>query len=288
MRLTSLLHDPPPALAFEVSEAGVAAARLRPKREIAFYPLKPGVISASPLQDNVLSAEELAAAVRALAGPNGTRKRRDAALIIPDYATRMAVLDFDEFPSDRGEQLSLVRFRMKKTVPFDIESAAVSYWAQPAGGKKHDVLVTVSPIEIVSRYEAPFLAAGLNPGLVTTSALAFLDLVDERGLAVAAKVSGKALTVLVLDKGRVRMVRCLEPGPDLGAELFPTLVYIEDQFGAKAEKLLIAGFGDRTEAVRAQLGGDLGIAVEPVRTAHGLAGENDAGLRGYLRSVAAE
>ncbi len=288
MRLTSLFRDPPPTLVFEISEAGVAAARLRPKREIAFCPLKPGTLSASPLHDNVISPDDFSVAVRALAGPDGARKRRDAALIIPDYATRMAVLDFDEFPSDRSQQLSLLRFRMKKTVPFDIESAAVSYWAQPAGGKKHDVLVTVSPFEIVSRYEAPFLAAGLNPGLVTTSALAFLDLVDERGLAVVAKVSGKALTVLVLDKGRVRMVRCLEPGPDIAAELFPTLVYIEDQFGARAEKLLIAGFGERTEAMRAHLAGELSVEVEPVRTAVGLAGENDAGLHGYFRSVAAE
>jgi len=283
--LTSILRDPPPALAFEVSEAGLAIAPLRPRGAMAFHPLKPGTLSVSPLHDNVLSAEDLAFAVKTAAGPNGTRKRRDIALIIPDFATRLAVLDFDEFPSDRAEQLSLIRFRVKKSVPFDVDSAAVSYFPQHAGGKKYDVLVAVAPVEIVSRYEAAFRSAGLNPGLVTTSSLAFLELINERGMAVVAKRNGKALTVLVLDKGRVRLVRCLETGPEISGEIYPTLIYIEDQFGQRAEKLLLAGFGDQTEQTRAQLAAELEIEVEPVRTTHGLAGEHDAGLLGYLRSV---
>ena len=88
----------------------------------------------------------------------------------------MAVLDFDNFPSDAKEQLALIRFRLRKSVPFDVESAAISYFVQPAEGKKFDVVVVVAPLEVVSRYEAPFRAAGMNPGLVTTSSLAALNL----------------------------------------------------------------------------------------------------------------
>ena len=50
----------------------------------------------------------------------------------------------------------------------------MSYCAQPAADKKLDVVVAVAPLEIVARYEAPFRAAGMNPGLVTTSCLAAL------------------------------------------------------------------------------------------------------------------
>jgi len=289
-RLKGLLSEPPPALAFEISEAGITAARLRPKGETTFHPLKPGSISVSPVRDNILVPDDLSAAVRAAAGSNGTRKRRDTALILPDYCARVAVLDFDEFPSDRKEQLSLVRFRLRKSLPFDVEEAAVSYFPQPAGGKKVDVVAAVAPHEIVSRYEAPFRAAGLNPGYVTVSSLAFLDLVTEKSLAVAAKFGGHTLTVMVLDKGRLKLVRCLELGSaglgDIVADLYPTFVFVEDQYGARAEKLLLAGFGERTEAARAQFHNELGIEVEPVRTSAGLAGENNAGLLGYLRSMA--
>ena len=55
-----------------------------------------------------------------------------------------------------------------------LEAAAVGYWAQPAAGGKVDVVAAVVPIEIVARYEAPFRAVGMNPGFVTTSALAML------------------------------------------------------------------------------------------------------------------
>jgi len=85
-------------------------------------------------------------------------------------------LDFDAFPSDAKEQMALVRFRLKRSVPFDVESAAVSYCAQPAVDKKTEVVAAVAPLEIVSRYEAPFRAVGMLPGLVTTSALAALEL----------------------------------------------------------------------------------------------------------------
>ena len=139
-------------------------------------------------------------------------------------------------------------------MPFDVESAAVSYFVQASEGKKVDVVVVVAPLEMVSRYEAPFRAAGLNPGLVTTSSLAALNLIDGQGITVVAKITGGALTVMVLEHGRLKLVRCLEVHAndiaEISADLYPTFVYIEDNFGAKAERLLLCGFGERMEAAR--------------------------------------
>ncbi len=288
--LKSVVADPPPALAFEISDAGIASARLGSKTELEFLPLKAGAISVSPLRDNVVDGDELSTAVRSLAPAGANRKRRDVALIVPDYCTRIAVLDFDSFPSDVKEQQSLVRFRMKRSVPFDIDAAAMSYWPQPAQNKKFDVVVAVAPVEIISRYEAPFRAAGMNPGLVTPSGLAALSLVAEPGLSVVAKLSGRILTVMVLAKNVVKLVRCLELGSaDIGevaADLYPTFVYIEDNLGVKAEKLLLCGFGSRTEEARQRFEAELGLAVEAVHSPLGTPGENNAGLLGYLKSVA--
>ena len=52
-RLTALWKDPPPALAFELSEAGIAMARAGRNPEFDFRPLDPGVISVSPLREAV-------------------------------------------------------------------------------------------------------------------------------------------------------------------------------------------------------------------------------------------
>src|SRR3982750_3210584 len=130
-KLKAVFQEPPPAMAFEISEAGIAAARIGARAELDFYPLKPGTLSISPLKENVIDPDEFTMAVRAVANSQSSRKRKDVALILPDFCTRMAVVDFDSFPSDPKEQGSLVRFRVKRSVPFDVDSAAVSYFPQP-------------------------------------------------------------------------------------------------------------------------------------------------------------
>jgi type IV pilus assembly protein PilM len=212
------------------------------------------------------------------------------ALILPDFSARIAVLDFDNFPSDPKEQASLIRFRLKRSVPFDVESAVLSYVQQTAGHKKIDVVVVMVPLEIISRYEAPFRQAGMNPGLVTTSSIAALELAPEAGISVIAKMSGHVLTVLVREKSALRLVRCLElPSPDLfdiGAVLLPTFVYVEDNLGGPAEKLLLCGFGEDTGEAERRFREELGVEVEPLRSPLATPGENNAGLLGYLRSIA--
>jgi type IV pilus assembly protein PilM len=284
MSLPALFNDPPPSYAFEISEAGIASADMARAPQTSFHPLSAGTISVSPLRDNILMPDELAAAVRSVAPVNGNRKRRDAALILPDNCARVFVLDFDNFPTDPEEQLSLVRFRMKKSVPFDVESAAVGYWAQNAGAGKQDVVAAVAPFEIIARYEAPFRAAGMNPGFVTTSSMAMLPLIDGPEIIVVAKMTGAVLTLMVLKEGVLKLIRCLELG-DVAADLYPTFAYVEDQLGAKAQRLLLCGFGSLTEEYQRQFRADLGIPVEPLRTPVGAPGEGNAGLLGYLKGV---
>jgi len=286
----ALWRDPPPTFAFELSEAGVAMARTAKDPEFDFRPLDAGIISVSPSRDNILEPEKLAAVVRGMVPQNGGRKRRDAALVLPDSSIRVSVLDFDSFPTDTKEQLSLVRFRIKKGVPYDVESAVLSYHAQTAGGNgKFDVVVAVAPAEIVARYEAPFRSAAIEPGFVTTSALAALELVNEKGTVVVAKLSGRMLTIMVVSCGVLKLVRSLELSEasieEVAADLYPTLVYIEDNLAAKAEKLLLAGFVRFGAEARDVFARELRVPVELVRAGVGGAGENNLGLLGYLQSL---
>ena len=286
-KIKSLLQDPPPAMAFEISEAGIAAARLGARTELDFRPLKPGTLTVSPVKENVVDPDEFVMAVRSL---TPAQKRKDVALILPDYCVRIAVLDFDDFPSDVKEQASLVRFRVKRSVPFDVESAALSYWAQPGTNKRVDVVTVIAPLEIVARYESPFRAAGMNPGLVTASGIAAMELAQEGGLTVMAKLTGHALTVLVRDKSTLKLVRCLELAStdleDVASVLIPTMVYIEDNLGGRADQLILCGFGAATGEAQRRFTEELGVTVEPLRSPLGTPGENNAGLLGYLRSIA--
>ncbi len=292
-RLRALLADPPPAQVFEISAGGIASARLgEGLSEIAFQPLAPGTLDVSPLKDNVLNEQAFTAAVHAAAGPGPGRKRR-VALILPDYCTRVAVLDFDAFPGAVEEQEHLVRFRMKKSVPFDIEGAALSYYAQAKSGQKNkiEVVVAVTALEILARYEAPFRAAGLHPGIVTTSLLASLHMVDADGVTVVAKICGRVLTVGVLDDSALKLVRCVDlekvETAEIEAVLLPTLAFVEDDLGRPAKRVLLCGFGARAGEWAAAWPETWGVAVEPLRSPLGLPGETDAGVMGFMESIAA-
>ncbi len=290
-QITSLLKDPPPSHIFEISEAGVAFARTGFTPELGFRPLAPGAITVSPLQDNVRNQEELSAAISSVLPANSNRKTRPAALILPDYAGRVAVLDFDTLPTGADEQLSLIRFRMRKGVPFDVESAAVSYYVQPKsnGAKKVDVVVAVMALEIVGRYEAPLRAAGFLPGAVTTSALAVLNLYQGTGITVLAKLSARTLTVMVLDGAVLKLVRCVElespSSEEILAVLYPTLAYVEDELESLPAKLLLCGLGTLGEQVSHEWAADLKLEVEILRSRFGVPGPFNAGVMGYLEGM---
>src|SRR3954451_21557146 len=99
-KLKFLLQDPPPAMAFEISEAGIAAARIGSRAELDFEPLEAGVLTISPIKENVTDEDAFLTAVRSLSATQSARKVKEVALILPDYATRISVLDFDQFPKD--------------------------------------------------------------------------------------------------------------------------------------------------------------------------------------------
>jgi type IV pilus assembly protein PilM len=71
----------------------------------------------------------------------------------------------------------------------------------------------------------------------------------------------------------------------VAAVLLPTFVFVEDNLGGKAERLLLCGFGAQTDDAQRRFQEELGVEVEPMRSALGTPGENNAGLLGYLRSI---
>jgi type IV pilus assembly protein PilM len=290
MSLATLFQDPPPTHAFELSEEGLAFAPVSQPGLAQFVRFEPGVVLVSPLHENIQQPQVLMDHIRALAPANGHRKRR-AAVILPDYCSRVAVLDFDTFPANVDEQQALVRFRLKKSVPFEVETAMVSYVEQPRlNGSKIEVLAAVISSEIVVQYEAPFRAAGFHPGLVTTSSLAALNLLVADGITLLVKLSGRVLSVLVLQENSVNLARCIEMEggklDDIESVLHPTIAYVEDELKGRPKQIWLAGFGPELEQLAPRWEKEWGVAVEGIRSRFGSPGKGNAGLLGYLESVA--
>lgn len=288
-----LFQDPPPQHVFEVSSQCLAYARPDHPQDVQAREFHPGTVTPSPLKDNVTDPESFRRAVESFAsGLAPAKKPRPAALILPDFAARLQVLDFDTFPGNFEEQQALVRFRMKKTIPFDVESAAVSFYQQQASGsgsRRVEVVVASMSLEITGRYEAPFRAYGFHPGLVTTSAMAAMNLAPQAGLNVIAKLSPGALTLMVTDGASLRLVRCveLEQGTvdEMTAVIHPTLVYVEDEMKRRAERLLLCGFGGDTQRLGSEWQQEFGIPVEGLHSKFGAPARWNAGILGYLQGA---
>lgn len=279
--LRRLLTDPPPEFVFEIAADGIAVSRTRPPAAPQFAPLAAGVLSPSPVKENILDAAAYAAAVSKVVPAANTRGRRTAALILPDNALRLAVLDFENLPEKETERLALIRFRLRKTVPFEIEEAALAYYVQPG----NSIVAALAPAATIAHYEAPFRAAGMQPGFVTASSLALLELLPQKGSILVAYRAPGSLSVLAVKDGIVKLARSLELAPDeadpldeISADLYPTLVYLEDQTGARPEKLIVAGFGADTPEAAVRLSIELEIDAEPLIERH-------PGLAGYLASL---
>jgi len=292
--LPTLLNDPPPTHAFELSEDGIAFAPVSQPALARFQPFEPGVLLVSPVHDNIQQPQVLLDHIHSIAPGNG-RKRR-AAVILPDYCARVAVLDFDTFPTNPDEQQALVRFRLKKSVPFEVETAVVSYAPQPRpsvsgeAGAAINVLAAVISFDVVQQYEAPFRAAGFHPGLVTTSSLAALNLLAPTGITLLVQLSGRVLSVLVLQGDAVHLARCVELEgvelEDIESVLHPTIAYIEDELKGRPGQIWLAGFGPNVNDVAARWQKEWGVSVQPLRSRFGNPGNGTAGLLGYLESVA--
>ncbi len=282
-KIAAIFQDPPPDLAFEIGPSSVAMVRAVGGTQSVVEELPPSAISPSPVRDNVIEPEALQQAIKSLLSSLGPgRRQRRAALILPDHSARVSVLDFDRFPDKAEDQLPLLQFRLKKTLPYDIDSAAISYFTQPVTKTgKREVVAVATPLEVIARYEAPFRAANIHTGIVTISHLAMLDLVTPAGVVIVAKLSGGILTVMAIDHGTLRLVRSLELTEltldEIAADLYPTFAYSEDSFGSRPETLLLCGFGDLASEASRRFEEELAAKVEclPFR---------NAGLAGYLHS----
>jgi type IV pilus assembly protein PilM len=295
-RIQRWITEPAPDYLFEMTEAALASASPRAPGQQKSDVLVERALTASPAAPNLLKPQLYR---DALARSVPDVKRTAAALVIPDYAVRMAILDFEEFPSGDEERSALLRFRLRKTVPFHIDEAKLSYAVQVQEPRHIEVLAVAIAKPILQEYESIFTAAGYRVGLVAPSCLATLRLCPnaDRGLTLLAKMAGSTLSVLLLDNGIVRLIRCLDLAGNedsqageeqaVGPVLQQTFAYAEDQINQPVTRLLLCGFGNETDNLGRFASREFGIPYAPVLSRFGTAAQENAGLLGLLEQYAA-
>src|ERR1017187_8924632 len=123
-------HSSRPRVACEVSAERVVAARAGEQSQtleaVQSQALPAGTVTPGLQHANIGSHDVLVAAIReSLASVAG--RSRDITLVIPDASTRILLLDFDTLPEKAHDADAVVRFRLKKSLPFDVDASSVSF-----------------------------------------------------------------------------------------------------------------------------------------------------------------
>ena len=255
-----------PRLACEITSAGVVAGRPgAAEQEIVsgYAPLRPGVLAAGLQTPNFSDRAAVAAALRQ-ALDQISQKEGQVTVVIPDAAVRVLMLDFDLLPPKAIEALPIIRFRLRKLVPFEVDHAAVSYQLMPVKEGLVRVIVAVSPAEVLAEYESAVREAGYEPGVVLPSTLAALAAVSGEEPSLVINRNGSSVTTAITRQNELLLHRTLEltekewmpeentlhAAEELQQSVSVAIAYFEDTLESPPRQLLSCGIGGPEELVR--------------------------------------
>ena len=294
---TSLKTATRPRLACELAPEAIFAAQsagMSDPLQNAVCVLLPADVMAPGWKSPLLVQREpmQAALTRALQGMAG--RNRPLTLVIPDACVRVMVLDFETLSNKPSEALPLVRFRLRKMLPFDVDTAAVTYQVLRTNREVEKVgslrvMVAATSAEIRDELELFVREAGFEPGAILPATVAALAAVPETGAHLVVHTGQRSVTTAITDAGDLLLYRTVErierPGhvestehfdaaeDDMVQAILMATAFYEDALGRLPEQILVAG-QDTPEQVQQRLHaeGTLQIPLRSLtRTEHFLA-----------------
>lgn len=249
-----------PKLACEISADRVLAGRVidggSGLEACAAKELAPGSVVPDLVENNLRQREVVRSGIEDTLGSVAARSH-DVIAIVPDAAVRVMLVEFDTLPSDHEEALGVVRFRLKKSLPFDVEKAKVSFHAQKIGSEVK-VVAAVALGSVIEDYESAFRDAGFAPGVVLPSTLAALGAADGKKPTMVIKVDAHTTSIAILNDEQLQLFRTLENtrgvtinGEQLAEEVYPSIVFFQDTYQLNIERIYVAGLPEASGAAAA-------------------------------------
>ncbi len=262
-------NTPKPKLACEIAADRVLAGRFSDHggglEASAAHELAPGSVIPDLVENNLRQRNSVRSGIEEALGSVAGRSR-DVIAIVPDAAVRVMLVEFDTLPSDPEEALGVVRFRLKKSLPFDVDKAKVSYHAQKINSEIR-VVAAVAMAGVIEDYESVFRDAGFIPGVVLPSTLAAIGAADAKKPTLVIKVDAHTTSIAILNEDQLQLFRTLEntrgvtiTGEQLAEEVYPSVVFFQDTYHLNIERIYIAGLpesGGAAPALRAQTGAEV-------------------------------
>ncbi len=172
----------PPELfsGFSISSHCICGVRVSAKGKsvVDFYAsdIPEGVVQPSFIEKNIIEPEvlkeEFSKAARKMR-LNG----KDIALIFPELSQKTFTFSFDSLPGGSREREQIIRFRIKKRMPFFPEDARISYDLFPKDSGLRAVVI-LTRTNIIKEYEEFFLRFGFNVRTAVPPSVGLINLLD--------------------------------------------------------------------------------------------------------------
>ena len=254
-------------MACEISSDRVLAGRLSDSSVVdcAAHDLTPGLITPDLTETNIHNRDAVYRAIHDTLDSLSGRST-DVIAVLPDSAVRVVLLDFESLPPKREEAEAVVRFRLKKSLPFDVDKAKVSYHAEKAiTGMR--VVAAVALSSVIEEYESLFRNAGYNPGVVLPSTLSALGATNGERPTLVLKVDSRTTSIAILAQKQLLLFRALEnpsgtaiTGEKLAEDVYPSVVFFQDTYNLNIDQIFVSGMPQAREAapaLKAQTGADV-------------------------------
>ncbi len=268
--MKAMLNSEAPATAIEIAGTRVTVVGLSngPDGPVvhgwASEPLAPGAVAPSLTALNIVDAAAVKGAIERALSRAGVKARR-AALVIPDLAAKVTLVPFETIPERAEDLTQLVSWQVRKSAPFNIEDAQMSYVPGALHGERgRTFVVTLARRDIIRQYEDVCASAGAHAGVVDLASFNLINAVlagsawgdtnppassgasraDSRGDWLLVNTTAESQTLAIM-RGETLMF--FRSRPIEGDERLPDLVhqtamYYEDRLGgAGFARVVLAG-----------------------------------------------
>jgi len=278
---TSLREAPAPSVAVEIAAGRVSGASLDwhgGKPRIAAHavePLPDGALVPALNATNTHDRPTVATALNRVMERLGRPRR--IGLVIPDVVAKVSLLKFEKVPRRAQDLDQLVRWQVRKSAPFPIEEAQVSYIAGQRAADGQEFVVSLARRSVIEEYETLCAEAGAYAGLVDLSTFNVINAVLAGGSVPAndwllVNVAADSASIALLRGPHLMFFRKRAADTDgtLADLVHQTAMYYEDRLqGGGFERVLLAGgagarAADDLEQVRRSLAERLTTPVDTV------------------------
>jgi len=241
-------------------------------------PLAAGTLDINPLKPNIQTIDRIAEPLRAIWARNRYRSAK-VCLLLQDRAALVFTVPLEQMPGNRDECLDLIRFKLRKSVPFRIEESRISFFdaAGNADHPAHTVWAVVINQQVLQQYEQLVESSiGADCGLVDLCTFNLMNLahseVKKDGRSESdllyVNLNRDYISIAITQSGKLMFFRCRpldrqhELIDEALAEIHPTTMFYVDKLEGKGlNKVFVYSVEDADE-FSSRLQTTLGLQTE--------------------------